>query len=71
MQLNKACQHLKINGFIFDCEVTADGAEGCLVCLSWRRSFAEGGTWINMLRYDGHLMFIKEIKTFFQAVVMW
>ena len=27
MQLNNACQHLKVNRHIFDCQVTADGIE--------------------------------------------
>ena len=41
-QLNIACQHLKINGFIFDCEVTADGFNGKPGCLSWRSEYVEG-----------------------------
>ena len=49
MQLNKACQHLKINGYIFDCETTADGVKGCPSCLNWCSDFVEDGTWINML----------------------
>ena len=66
MQLNKACQHLKINGYIFDCDVTTDGVKGRPGCLQWRINFVEGGTQINMLHYEGHLMFIKEINTFFK-----
>ena len=60
-----ACQHLKVNGYIFDCELTADGVEGRLGSLSWRSEFVEGGLRINMVRYEGHLMHIKDIKTFF------
>ena len=33
-QLNTACQHLKINGFIFDCEVSANGFNGKPGCLN-------------------------------------
>ena len=66
MQLNKACQHLKVNGYIFDCEVTANGVEGHPGCLNWCSDFVEGSTRINMLCYEGHLMFIKDIKTFFK-----
>ena len=34
VQLNKACQHLKINGFIFNCEMTTGENEGRPGCLS-------------------------------------
>ena len=54
VQLNKACQHLNINGFIFDCEVTMGGYEGQPGCLKWRSDFVEGGMRINVLHYDGH-----------------
>ena len=47
MQLNKACQHLKISSYIFYCETTTNGVEGCPGCLNWRSDFVEGGTWIN------------------------
>ena len=44
-QLNKACQNLKINGFLLDCEITADGFEEHPGCLAWRSNFVEGGTY--------------------------
>ena len=28
IQLNKARQHLKVNGYIFDCELNANGVDG-------------------------------------------
>ena len=65
-QLNKVCQHLKINRFIFDCKTTARGFEEHPGCLAWCSNFVEGGTRINMLRYKKHLMFIKDIKTLFK-----
>ena len=30
-QLNIACQRLKVNGYIFDCDLTADGVEGRVI----------------------------------------
>ena len=71
-QLNIACHHLKINGFIFYCEVTADGVDWHAGRLAWRSDFVEGGTRVNMSRYKKHLMFIKNIKNFVQAMaVRW
>ena len=65
-QLNKVCQYLKINGFIFDSEITADSFEGHPGCLAWCSDFVEAGTRINMLRYKKYLMFIKDMKTLFK-----
>ena len=65
-QSNIACQHFKINGFIFDWEISADGFNGKPGCLNWRSDFVEGGTRINMLRYESHLMYIKNIKCLFK-----
>ena len=46
---------MKINGYIFYCEIVADGVEGHPGCLSWHSEFVEGG-----LR-----MYIKNINAFF------
>ena len=65
-QLNTACQHLKINGFIFDCEVSTDGFNGKPGCLAWRSENVESGLRVNILRYKDHLMYIKNINALFK-----
>ena len=42
-QLDTACQKLKMNGYIFDCELTDEGRNGSAGCLSWRSKFVDSG----------------------------
>ena len=65
-ELNKVCRFLNVNAYIFDCEVTDGGSKGSPGCLNWRSEFVEGGIRINMLRYENHLMFIKDLKCLFK-----
>ena len=65
-ELNKACRFLKVIAYIFDWEVTDGWFKGSPGCLNWRSTFVEGGIRINMLRYEKHLMFIKDIKCLFK-----
>ena len=65
-QLDSACQQLYINTYIFDYEITSRGCNGSPVCLSWHSKFVESDIRLNMLRYEGHLMFIKELKSLFK-----
>ena len=50
VQLNVACQHLKVNGYIFDCELSASGNDGVPGCLSWRCKHVEGA--FELICYD-------------------
>ena len=65
-QLDTACQNLKINGYIFDCELTNKGRQGKDGCLSWRSKYVEGGIRLNMLQYNDHLIYIKNLNTLFK-----
>ena len=64
--LNRACRYLKVNAYIFDCELSDGGNKGSPACLNWRSDFIEGGIRINMLEYENHLMFIKDLKCLFK-----
>ena len=46
--------------------MTEGGFKGSPGCLNWQSEFVEGGIRINMLRYENHLMFIKDIKCLFK-----
>ena len=64
--LNRAYRYLNVNAYIFDCELSDGGNKGSLACLNWRSDFIEGGIRINMLEYENHLMFIKDLKCLFK-----
>ena len=63
-QINKACVVLKINAFIYEC-VIMDGI-GKTAGLLWKSTQAEGNVRLNMVEHEGHLMFIKKIKSLFK-----
>ena len=64
--LNRACHFLNINTYILDCALSDARNTGSLACLNWRSDFIEGGIRINMLEYQNHLMFIKDLKCLFK-----
>ena len=66
-QLEMACLKIKINGYIFICELTDEGQPKHAGCLKWYNIFfVYGWTQLNMLRDENHLMFIKELKPLYK-----
>ena len=65
-RLNEACQHLNVNAYILDCELTANGDAGTPGCLRWRSQHIAGGIRVNMFWFEQHLMFINNIKLLFK-----
>ena len=63
--LNKACGYLKVNAYIFNCDLSNGGINGAPGCLDWRSDVIEDGIRINMLEYENHLMYIKDLKCLF------
>ena len=72
-QLNTACQILKINGYIFVCELTDGATKAASIgkwlpqfgCLNLGSEFVEGGLHLNMLCFNDHLIYIKNLKSLF------
>ena len=67
-QIDQACQLLKISAFIYEYDVDVTRKKGNAAGLTWRSLQFEGNLHLNMLMYNGHLMYIKKLKVLFKQL---
>ena len=65
-QLEQACQHLKINAYIFQCRLDATRKKAKSAVLIWQSRFVDGWPRLNRVKHNGHLMYIKKLKSLFK-----
>ena len=65
-QIDQPCHFLKIIAFIYEWDVDITGKKGKADGSMWRSLQVEGNLCLNMLVYNGHVMYIKKLKALFK-----